>query len=663
MIAEIGQFSLILAFCMAIVQSIFPLVGAQYNRPLWMALAKPAVRSQWLLLAIAMVCLGTSFLINDFSVQYVAQNSNSTLPVAYRIAAIWGGHEGSLLLWAFLLNCWGVAVSFRSKHLTQSFVARVFGVLGIISTGFLSFMLFTSNPFKRLIPAALNGADLNPLLQDPALVAHPPMLYMGYVGFSITFCLAIAALLEGKLDASWARWSRPWAIAAWSFLTFGIGLGSWWAYYELGWGGWWFWDPVENASLMPWLAGTALLHSLATTDKRSVFKQWTVLIAILAFSLSLLGTFLVRSGVLTSVHAFATDPARGIFILVFLSAVVGGSLTLYGLKVSRLHSTANFSWCSREIAILINNILLLVALATVMLGTLYPLVLDVLNLGKISVGPPYFNAVIIPVMAPLLIFMPIGQRVQWRNDHLLNLIHRFRWPALISVSVTLATQAFMHDWSAGISFGLFISSWIICSVIRDFISRAIKSDGRWNWKDMLKFQRSFIGMCTAHLGIGLFVMGVTISGGFNAELETSMMPGESVKLADYTFTFVGAKTVQGANYSAQRGEILVARNEKPVTTLFPEKRNYYVQNRVMTEASIDAGFSRHLYASLGNPVGAGAWSVRLYYKPFIQWLWTGVLCMALGGILAASDRRYRISVRRKRTVAVAEGLPVKDGSQ
>lgn len=654
MIAEFGQLSLILAFSLALLQATLPLVGTWKKQAQLMLLATPLARGQWLFLALAIMFLGISFVNNDFSVLYVAQNSNTALPLAYRIAAIWGGHEGSLLLWAFLLNSWGLAVSFRTTHLSRAFVARVLSVLGMVSLGFLAFMLFTSNPFERLFPAPLEGADLNPLLQDPALVLHPPMLYMGYVGFSITFCFAIAALLESRLDAAWARWSRTWAMAAWAFLTLGIGLGSWWAYYELGWGGWWFWDPVENASLMPWMAGTALLHSLAVTDKRNTFKRWTVLIAILTFTLSLLGTFLVRSGVLTSVHAFATDPARGLFILMFLSTVVGGSLALYGIKAKNLYSQANFSWCSKETVMLTNNVLLLVALATVMLGTLYPLILDALGLGKISVGPPYFNTVIVPVMAPLLFLMALAHPVQWRHDSLIRLRAYFRWPTILSLLILISVQIGTGTWSWGISFGLFIASWIICSVSRDVFNLIFRPNASWQVANFFRIQRGFLGMSMAHLGLGLFIMGVTISGGFSTELETSLNPGETAHLGEYNFTFNGVKRINGPNYEAQRGEIFVSLGKQQIAELLPEKRNYLAQNRVMTEASIDAGLTRHLYAALGEAGANGAWSLRLYYKPFIQWIWIGVLCMALGGALAASDRRYRLKVKRERMLSDGE---------
>jgi cytochrome c-type biogenesis protein CcmF len=652
MIPEIGHFSLILALTLAVAQAALPLIGAARGVPEWMALARPAAQGQFVFVAIAFVCLGASFAANDFSVLNVASNSNSQLPLHYRIAATWGSHEGSLLLWVLMLGIWTVAVTVFSRRLPDEMVARVVGVMGLVSTGFLLFMLLTSNPFERLLPPAVDGRDLNPLLQDPGMVIHPPMLYMGYVGFSVAFAFAVAALLSGRLDATWARWSRPWTTLAWCFLTCGIALGSWWAYYELGWGGWWFWDPVENASFMPWLAGTALIHSLAVTEKRGAFRSWTVLLAILAFSLSLLGTFLVRSGVLTSVHAFATDPKRGIFILGFLALVIGGSLALFAWRAPRVGLGGAFESVSRESALLANNVLLVVAAGSVLLGTLYPLILDALNLGKISVGPPYFEAVFVPLMAPAAFLMGLGPMAKWKQASLPELAVRLRWAFAVSVVTALLAPAVMGKWSPMVSFGLLLACWILATAFVNLRQRLAAGAGGLAARVRAQ-PRSYYGMLVAHCGVAAFIIGVTLVRGYEVERDVRMAIGDVVTMGSYTFRFDGVEDIAGPNYRAARGSIAVSRNGGAVTILAPEKRVYLVQQNPMTEAAIDSGPFRDLYVSLGEPVSGGAWSVRIYYKPFVVWIWGGCAIMALGGLIALSDRRYRVPVRREEELPAA----------
>ncbi|MBU3636855.1 heme lyase CcmF/NrfE family subunit [Polynucleobacter sp. es-MAR-4] len=636
MIPEFGHYALILALCVAIIQAILPLVGAHQGRREWILLARPAAQTVFLLLAIAFVILAWSFYTNDFSVLYVAEHSNSQMPVIYRLGAVWGGHEGSLLLWVFLLSTWTFLVAQLSKALDEFMVARVIGVLGLVITGLLLFVLMTSNPFERLLPAAQDGRSLNPLLQDPGLVFHPPMLYMGYVGFSVAFAFAIASLLSGRLDAAWARWSRPWTTAAWVFLTLGIALGSWWAYYELGWGGWWFWDPVENASFIPWLVGTALLHSLAVTEKRGGFKSWTVLLAITAFSLSLLGTFLVRSGVLTSVHAFATDPKRGIFILIFLVLVVGSSLTLYAWRAPKSTLGGKFSLTSRETFILLGNVFLVVSAASVLLGTLYPLLIDALHLGKISVGPPYFNSVFVPIMIPLLVLMGIGPWTSWKNSNLLDVIKRLWIAAVVAVIAAALIPFAMGEFTWLSSLGFLLAFWVIASGVLQIIRQAKAG----------KPTRSFIGMQVAHLGIAVFVIGVTMVGAYQEEKDVRMLAGESVSVGGYQIQLQGVAAVPGPNYKAMQGTFLLTRNGKVEATMYPEKRSYFSSSMPMTEAAIDAGLTRDIYVSLGEELEDKAWAVRVYYKPFVDWIWGGCLLMALGGVLAMSDKRYRMKLRK-----------------
>lgn len=646
MIPEIGHFALILALLVALVLGTFPIIGAARGNAAWMGLAKPAARTQFFLIAVAFVCLGYAFATMDYSVMYVAANSNSKLPIQFRIAAVWGGHEGSLLLWAMILSIWTVAVSLFSKHLPDDMRARILGVMGLVSVGFLLFMLMVSNPFERLIPAALDGRDLNPLLQDPGMIFHPPMLYMGYVGFSVAFAFSIAALLGGQLDAAWARWSRPWTTMAWVFLTLGIMAGSNWAYYELGWGGWWFWDAVENASFMPWLVGTALIHSLAVTEKRGSFKAWTVLLAICAFSLSLLGTFLVRSGVLTSVHAFATDPRRGLFILMFLVVVIGGSLALFAWRAPSIGRGGKFSVISRESFLLANNVLLAVAAISVLLGTLYPLFLDALGFGKISVGPPYFDSVFAPLMAPALFLMGIGPIARWKNASLPELAKRLRWAFGVSFATAIILPLLLGNLTPMIGLGLFLAAWVFATTANLVFQRLRGSDQPLIAR-IKSTPRSWWGMVAAHLGIAVFTVGVTIVKGYESEIAVRMAPGDVAHLAGYDFTFVGVDETQGPNYSASRGQLRVTKNGVERTVLTSEKRLYTVTNMPMTEAGISPAFIHDLYASLGEPLTDGAWSVRIYHKPMVEWIWFGCLMMGFGGMLALSDRRYRIKKRNK----------------
>ena len=651
MIPELGHFALILALLVALVQGTLPLAGAAFGEPRLMALARPAARAQFFLVVFAFACLAASFIGNDFSVQNVATNSNSELPLHYRFAATWGSHEGSLLLWTLMLAGWTLAVSVFSRHLPPVLLARVIAVMGLVSVGFLLFMLLTSNPFERLVPAAAEGRDLNPLLQDPGMVIHPPMLYMGYVGFSVAFSFAIAALLGGRLDATWARWSRPWTTVAWAFLTIGIALGSGWAYYTLGWGGWWFWDPVENASFMPWLTGTALIHSLAVTEKRGAFKSWTVLLAILAFSLSLVGTFLVRSGVLTSVHAFATDPKRGVFILAFLAIVIGGSLILFASRAAQVGLGGAFGTVSRESMLLANNILLVVAMASVLLGTLYPLFLDALNLGKISVGPPYFDAVFYPLMAPAVFLMAVGPVARWSLARLPELWTRLRWALGVAVVSALILPFVLGRWSMLIAFGLFLALWVVTSTAESLRARLAGSPQRGVIAKLRANSSSYYGMLLAHLGIAVFIVGVTLVKGYEVEQDVRLDVGKSVEVGPYAFKFLGVTPGPGPNYRALTGTVEVRKDGRLLETMHPEKRIYNASGQAMTIAAIDIGIFGDRYVSLGEPLVednvAGAWSVRVYLKPFIDWIWGGAFLMALGGFLAVADRRYRLAARRK----------------
>ena len=650
MIPEIGHFSLILALLVALTLGSFPIIGAARGNTVWMGLAKPLSALQFALITFSFLCLAYAFAAKDYSVVYVANNSNSQLPLQFRIAAVWGGHEGSLLLWALILSVWTLAVSLFSKHIPDAMRARILGVMGLISVGFLLFMLMVSNPFDRLMPAALDGKDLNPLLQDPGMIFHPPMLYMGYVGFSVAFAFSIAALLGGQLDAAWARWSRPWTIMAWVFLTVGIMAGSNWAYYELGWGGWWFWDAVENASFMPWLVGTALMHSLAVTEKRGSFKAWTVLLAICAFSLSLLGTFLVRSGVLTSVHAFATDPRRGVFILAFLVVVIGGSLLLFAWRASSVGRGGKFDVVSRESFLLANNVLLAVAALSVLLGTLYPLFLDALNLGKISVGVPYFDAVFAPLMAPAVFLMAVGPIARWKDASLPELALRLRWALAISAITAIALPLLLGNLTPMIGLGLFLAFWVFASTAQLVYQRLRQSEAGFI-ASVAASSRSWWGMVIAHLGIAVFVLGVTVVKGFESEIAVKMHPGDVAHLAGYDFRFDGVESRDGPNYTANHGQIHVSKNGVLRTVLEPEKRLYTVTNMPMSEAGISPHLIHDLYASLGEPLDGGAWSVRIYHKPMVEWIWFGCLMMAFGGLLAMSDKRYRLTKQAKSAAA------------
>jgi cytochrome c-type biogenesis protein CcmF len=642
MIPELGHFSLIIALFLAMCLGVLPILGAARNNSVLMNLARPLAFGQFVFIALAFAILANAFLHNDFSVLYVAEHSNSQLPMQYRFAAIWGGHEGSLLLWVTILSIWTAAVATFSKHLPEEMVARVLGVMGLISVGFILFMLLTSNPFDRLLPAAADGQELNPLLQDPGLVIHPPMLYMGYVGFSVAFAFAIAALLGGKLDATWARWSRPWTTVAWTFLTTGVMLGSWWAYYELGWGGWWFWDPVENASFMPWLVGTALIHSLAVTEKRGAFKSWTVLLAIAAFSLSLLGTFMVRSGVLTSVHSFATDPKRGVFILAFLAIVIGSSLLLFAWRAPKIGLGGKFDMISRESMLLSNNVLLSVAAASVFIGTLYPLFMDALGMGKLSVGPPYFEAVFVPLMALAVLMMGLGALARWKQSSVPELVKRVRWGFVAAAILAVLLPFIFKHWTPMIALGLLLSFWIIASLV---VSLQQRWGGQGSFLQRVRNQSlSYYGMQLAHLGVAVFIIGVTVVKGYATERDVRMNVGDTVDAGGYMFSFDGVRPIQGPNYMATQAHFTVTKDGKRVTELLPQKRIYNASGMPMTEAAIDTGIFRDLYVSMGEPIAevSGAWAVRVYYKPFVVWIWGGCLLMAMGGVLAISDRRYRV---------------------
>lgn len=655
MIPEIGQIALILALMLAVTQATLPLIGAARGNWQLIALARPTAQAQFVFVAIAFGCLAYSFINNDFSVLNVATNSNSQLPLQYRLAATWGSHEGSLLLWTFMLTIWMVAVTLFSQHLPREMVARVLAVMAVISTGFLLFMLLTSNPFQRLIPVPPDGRDLNPLLQDPAMVAHPPMLYMGYVGMCVAFAFAIAALIGGRLDATWARWSRPWTTVAWMFLTCGIALGSFWAYYELGWGGWWFWDPVENASFMPWLVGTALIHSLAVTEKRGGFKSWTVLLAIAAFSLSLLGTFLVRSGVLTSVHAFATDPKRGIFILGFLTVVIGGSLALYAWRAKQVGLGSKFEVLSRESLLLTNNVLLVVAAGSVLLGTLYPLFVDALNLGKLSVGPPYFNSVFVPLMAPAAFLIGVGPIARWKQAKIPELAVRLRVAFALSLISAVLLPFVIGGWKWRASLGLLLSSWIVAASLQNIWSRVRGQSGETSLFSRIKSpSRSYYGMHLAHIGVAVFIAGVTVVTSYQTEKDVKMNLGDTVSVGGYEFRLSNLSQYQGPNFQAVRADMEVTRNGAPVGVMHPEKRAFTVSGNATSETAIDRSVWRDLYLSLGDEVPGGGWTVRVYHKPLVNWIWGGALLMALGGGLAVTDRRYALTSKQRRRIEVKD---------
>ncbi len=630
---ELGQVALILALLVAAMQALLPLAGAHRGIAPWMAVARPAAFLQLALVASAFAILAHAFVIQDFSVKYVATNSNSLLPMVYRYTAVWGAHEGSLLLWALILAVWTAAVATFSKALPQAVVARVLGVMGAVAFGFLAFLVFTSDPFERLLPAATEGRDLNPLLQDPGMIIHPPMLYLGYVGFCVPFAFAIAALLDGRLDVRWLRWTRPWTNVAWAFLTCGIALGSWWAYYELGWGGWWFWDPVENASFMPWLVGTALLHSQAVTEKRGSFRGWTLLLAIAAFSLSLLGTFLVRSGVLTSVHAFAADPTRGLFILVFLGIVIGGSLVLYALRAPAENDGTRFAIASRETLLLTNNLLLVAACAMVLLGTLYPLLADALDLGKISVGPPYFALLFVLLMAPLVLMLPFGPLTRWQREQPSRPFAMLVPWAGLALGIGIAAFFLAPQGAWKVAAGLAGAAWVLAGTARFLWTRLRQGNGG--------VTAEMLGMSLAHVGVSVFLVGALLTEGLSRQRELALAPGQAVVLGAHTFRFDGVAHRVGPNYTADRGSVQVSRNGTLLGTMHPEKRAYASGGQVMTEAAIDPGISRDLYVALGEPLGGGSWAVRVHVKPFVRWIWLGAVLMALGGFVTATDRRFR----------------------
>ena len=640
MIPELGYFALILALGVSILQAAVPAYGWMRGDAAAMASARLAAFAQFALVFAAYLCLTLAFVQNDFSVANVASNSHTELPLMYRLTAVWGSHEGSLLLWMLMLSGWTLAVALFSRNLPAQITAQVLAVLGAISIGFLLFMLLTSNPFVRLFPAPLEGQDLNPLLQDPGMIIHPPMLYMGYVGFSVAFAFAISALIQGRLDSAWARWMRPWTTAAWTFLTLGVMLGSWWAYNELGWGGWWFWDPVENASFMPWLVGTALIHSLAVTEKRGLLKSWTVLLAILAFSLSLLGTFLVRSGVLVSVHAFAVDPARGVFILVFLALVIGSALTLYAWRAKRLVSAGELEFFSREGFLLFNNVFLITAAAAVLLGTLYPLVMEALNLGKISVGPPYFNSVFVPLTAPLAALAGLAMTVSWKKAGFKETLRVIRLPLLAAVAVGIALPWVLQGRSTiAATAGSVLALWTLLMSL-DEIRRRVRGKESLI-EGFASIPRAVWGMSFAHFGLGLFVLGVTHVSTFDAERDVRVAPGAVTSLGHYEFVFESVRHEDGPNYQADIGTVRVERGGDTIATLYPEKRLYRVQQSVMTEAAVDYTLLRDIYVALGEPLGNGEWSLRLYYRPMMRLVWLGGVFAFLGGLLAISDRRYR----------------------
>ena len=634
MLPELGHFALILALLLAALQAFFGIAGPMLGRDRWVAAVTPAVAGQFVMIGTAVACLIYSFIANDFSVLYVAENSNSALPLFYRVTAMWGAHEGSLLLWIFLLSCWTVAVSVGVSRMPPRFAARVLGVLGVVSFGFLLFTLATSSPFTRLDPPAPDGRDLNPVLQDPALAIHPPILYTGYVGFAVAFAFACAAMLEGRLDQQWARWTRPWTTAAWCFLSCGIALGSWWAYYELGWGGYWFWDPVENASFMPWLVGTALIHSLAVTDKRGLFKSWTLLLAVLAFSLSLLGTFLVRSGVLVSVHSFAADPTRGIFILVFLIVMIGGALTLYAWRAPLLKSQAGFELSARESFLLLNNILLVIAAATVFAGTMAPLIAQAFGY-TLSVGPPYFNPTFMLSMLPLAALLGFGVHANWKRGRLGEKQRMLLLTLVAAVIVAcIIVFAIYSNGKILTPIAATLGVWIIITSLVDPIDR---------WRRKLSFSRGVVGMTVAHIGLGLFVLSLTTVESFTLEHDVSLARGASTTVGAYEFRFDGVKPVQGPNYEGVGGTITVTRNGAPLTTMYPEKRQYYVQHTTTTESAIEMHYGSNILVALGEDLGAGKWSIRIQMRPLVNFVWLAAFIMAMGGAIAASDRRYRLA--------------------
>jgi len=655
MIAEIGHFALIVSVGLSILLSILPLIGASKQSNMLMSTARPLSWGMFLMLMLSFCILLWAFYTNDFTIKYVASNSNSALPWYYRLTAVWGAHEGSLLLWVLIQAGWTVAVAVFSRGMPQESVARVLAVMGMITVGFLLFIILTSNPFLRTLPMfPIDGRDLNPLLQDPGLIIHPPMLYMGYVGFSVAFAFAIASLMTGRLDTAWARWSRPWTTAAWLFLTLGIALGSWWAYYELGWGGWWFWDPVENASFMPWLAGTALMHSLAVTEKRGTFKAWTVLLAISAFSLSLLGTFLVRSGILVSVHAFASDPARGMFILGFLIFVIGGSLLLFALKGSTVRVRSNFALFSRENGLLANNILLVAALVVVLVGTLLPLIHKQIGLGSVSIGAPFFNTLFAWLMIPFSFLLGIGPLIRWKRDNISSLIKPMAVCAVLSLILAAGSVLLFAGSFQGMAYlGWVMAYWIITMHCVEIYQRA--THRHTFMTGLKKIQKSHWSMILGHVGLAVSVIGIAMVQNYSIERDVRLAPGESFQILDYDFYFSGLRENNGPNYDGYIADFEITEDGQYVNTLHAEKRFYRTARSMMTEAALEVGVTRDLYIAMGERLDDGnAWAVRLYYKPFIRWIWAGSLLMALGGAIAISDKRYRFRKKAKENVQAKE---------
>ena len=635
MLPELGHFALILALLLAGLQAFFGIAGPALGRDRWVAATIPAVAGQFVMVATGMGCLSASFINFDFSVRYVAENSNSALPLFYRVAALWGAHEGSLLLWIFLLACWTLAVAIGSTRLPPRFSARVLGVLGVVSFGFLLFTLVTSNPFLRIEPPPPDGIDLNPLLQDPGLATHPPILYTGYVGLAVAFAFAGAAMLEGRLDQLWARWTRPWTTAAWAFLTCGITLGSWWSYYTLGWGGYWAWDPVENASFMPWLVATALIHSLAVTDKRGLFKSWTLLLAIVGFSLSLIGTFLVRSGVTVSVHSFAADPSRGIAILIFLIAVIGSALTLYAWRAPLLRSEAGFELTARESFLLFNNILLVIAAACVFGGTMAPLIAQALHQPPLSVGPPYFRPTFLLPVVPLLALLAVGIHANWKRGRLAErrgpILVTFCIAAAIGTAVVLGAFGGRHLLAI---VGLGLGVWIMLSSLVDPLDRLRRG---------LSLSRAVLGMSIAHIGLGVAVIALTAVESYTVERDVALGVGDTAHVGGYDFRFLGTRPVEGPNYSAIRAQVYVSRHGRPIVTLYPEKREYWVRRTTGTVAGIKNRYGTDIFIAMGDDLGAGRWSMRAQIRPLVTLLWLGPMLMAFGGLCAITDRRYRLA--------------------
>ncbi len=654
MVAELGNFALILALCLAITQSVLPWLGAWLGDARLMRSGRFLATGQCVFLALAFAILVWAFAVDDFTVRYVASHSSADQPLIYKLTAAWGGHEGSLLLWVFLLGAWGFAVTLFSRSLPREVVARVLAVLGMVSAGFVAFTVFASNPFERVVPAPMQGRGMNPLLQDPGMILHPPLLYMGYVGTAVIFAFAIAALLGGRLDAAWARWSRPWTTVAWVFLTLGITVGAWWAYYELGWGGWWFWDPVENASFLPWLTATALIHSLAVTEKRGGFKVWTLMLAIATFALTVLGAFIVRSGVITSVHAFATDPERGVFLLGILSLTLLGALTVYAWRAPKVGLGGAFTGYSRESLLLANNVLLAVACMAVFVGTLYPLALDAFGLGKISVGPPYFETVFAPLMLPLLLLVGLGPSVAWKQASPGDTVRQLRWACVASVLAGGLWPLALGTWQPLTALTLMLAVWVVLTALLDVRRRLGSARQPWPTRLRRVLRPSFLGMHLAHMGLALVVVAIAMVNTYEVERDVRLAPGETASAAGFDFTLRRMESVRGANWEGDQAVVEVVREGRPIALLTPQRRYYDAQPRnPMNQASLDRSATRDVYVSLGERLEGDAWSFRLYYKPYMAWMWGGGLLLALGGLLAAADRRYRLARRHRDEPQVA----------